>query len=158
MKQIVLGGGCFWGVEAYMGQIDGVIKTEVGYANGHVDHPTYEQVCRHTTGHAEVVRVVYDPGVIDLETLLNRFWRIIDPTAWNRQGPDIGEQYRTGIYFMDQEDLAVIEKTQDQQQKQYLDPIRTEVEALKVFWRAEDYHQKYLQKNPNGYCHIDLSK
>lgn len=158
MKEIVLAGGCFWGVEEYMRRIDGVLETEVGYANGHKDHPTYEEVCRHTTGHAEAVRIQYDPEALPLPTLLERFWRIIDPTAWNRQGPDIGEQYRTGIYYLDEGDRPAIEQSKALQQQQYEDPIRTEIEPLRVFWKAEDYHQKYLQKNPGGYCHIDLSK
>jgi len=157
MKEIVLAGGCFWGVEEYMSRIDGVVETKVGYANGHTENPTYEEVCTNTTGHAEVCYVKYDESVLTLEELLNRFWKIIDPTLLNRQGPDIGSQYRTGIYYMEEEDLPIIMKTFEEQKKKYDKPIVTEVEPLKVFYEAEEYHQKYLKKNPNGYCHIDLN-
>ena len=158
MKEIVLAGGCFWGVEEYMSRIDGVIDTKVGYGNGNTENPTYEEVCTNTTGHAEVVYIKFDENIISLEELLNRFWKIINPTLLNRQGPDIGSQYRTGIYYIDEEDLETINKTKAEQQKKYKDPIVTEIEPLKVFYDAEEYHQKYLKKNPEGYCHIDLSK
>lgn len=157
MKEIVLAGGCFWGVEEYFFRIKGVIETEVGYANGHVESPSYEQVCSGSTGHAEVCYVKYDETVVDLETLLNSFWKIIDPTVSNRQGPDIGSQYRTGIYYVDKKDSHVIQKTREAQQMKYTNPIVTEVEPLKSYYKAEEYHQKYLQKNPGGYCHIDLN-
>ena len=158
MKEIVLAGGCFWGVEEYMSRIPGVIETKVGYTNGTTENPTYEQVCNGTTGHGEAVKVKFDENIISLEELLNKFWHIIDPTLKNRQGPDIGSQYRTGIYYIDKGDLDIIEKTYVQQQEKYEDDIVTEVEPLKVFYDAEEYHQKYLKKNPGGYCHIDLSK
>lgn len=158
MKEIVLAGGCFWGVEAYMSRINGVIETKVGYANGTKENPTYEEVCTSTTGHAEACYIKYDENIIDLEELLNRFWKIIDPTLKNRQGGDIGLQYRTGIYYVDESDLDIILKTKEQQQKLYNDPIVTEIEPLKCFYLAEEYHQKYLEKNPDGYCHIDLNK
>ncbi|MCF6464978.1 peptide-methionine (S)-S-oxide reductase MsrA [Clostridium sp. Cult2] len=157
MKEIVLAGGCFWGVEEYMSRIDGVIETKVGYANGTTENPTYEEVCTNTTGHAEVCYIKYNEDILSLEDLLNRFWRIIDPTLLNRQGPDIGSQYRTGIYYIDKSDLPIIMKTYDQQKNKYDKPIFTEVEPLKVFYDAEEYHQKYLKKNPGGYCHIDLN-
>ncbi len=157
MKKIVLAGGCFWGVEAYMSKIKGVVNTKVGYANGHTENPTYEQVCTSTTGHAEVCYVKYDESTIDLESLLNRFWKIINPTILNRQGPDVGSQYRTGIFYIDKNDLEIINKTKEEQQKLYDKPIVTEIKKLKCFYDAEEYHQKYLEKNPNGYCHIDLN-
>jgi len=157
MKEIVLAGGCFWGVEAYMRRINGVVETEVGYANGIVENPTYEQVKTSRTGHAEACYIKYDESLTDLETLLNRFWRIIEPTLLNRQGPDIGSQYRTGIYYMDEADLEIILRTKEEQQKLYDRPIVTEIEPLKSYYPAEEYHQKYLEKNPNGYCHIDLN-
>jgi len=157
MKKIVIAGGCFWGVEAYYGQLKGVLNTEVGYANGKTDNPTYEDVCSHLTGHAEVVKVEYDPELITLETLLERFFRIVDPTAWNRQGPDVGDQYRNGIYFIDPEDEAVIKAYFDKRRPEYSDLIVSEIESLKSYYPAEEYHQKYLQKNPNGYCHINLN-
>jgi peptide-methionine (S)-S-oxide reductase len=157
MKEIVLAGGCFWGVEAYFSRIEGIIETKVGYANGHVKNPTYEQVKTSTTGHAEACYIKYDERVISLEELLNKFWKIIDPTLLNQQGPDIGSQYRTGIYYIDETDLPTIINTKEEQQELYDKPIVTEVEPLKCFYLAEEYHQKYLEKNPNGYCHIDLS-
>ncbi|HEY8362093.1 MAG TPA: peptide-methionine (S)-S-oxide reductase MsrA [Tissierellaceae bacterium] len=158
MKEIYFAGGCFWGVEEYMSRIKGVIDTEVGYANGTKENPTYQEVCTGTTGHAETVQVKYDENVISLEELLNKFWNIIDPTLLNRQGADIGNQYRTGIYYVDEEDLEVINKTLEEQKKKYTKPIVTEIMPLKCFYRAEEYHQDYLKKNPGGYCHIDLSK
>lgn len=157
MKNIVIAGGCFWGVEAYYGQLKGILNTEVGYANGKTENPTYQAVCSHLTGHAEVVKIEYDPSVISLDDLLERFFRIVDPTAWNRQGPDVGDQYRNGIYFTDPEDEAVIKAYVDKQRPKYSDLIVTEIEPLKYYYKAEDYHQKYLQKNPNGYCHINLN-
>ena len=157
MKEIVLAGGCFWGVEEYMSRISGVVETKVGYANGTKENPTYEQVCSNTTGHAEAVYIKFDEKIISLEDLLNRFWRIIDPTLKNRQGPDIGSQYRTGIYYIDEKDLPIIEKTYNEQKEKYQVEIATEVEPLKVFYDAEEYHQNYLKKNPGGYCHIDLN-
>ncbi len=156
MKEIILAGGCFWGVEAYLSRHEGVIETKVGYANGHVVNPTYQQVCTATTGHTEACYVRYDETVISLEKLLNRFWKIIDPTVLNRQGPDRGTQYRTGIYYKDEEDLEIILKTKAEQAKQYRMPIVTEIEPLQYFYPAEEYHQRYLEKNPGGYCHIDL--
>ncbi|NLK44147.1 MAG: peptide-methionine (S)-S-oxide reductase MsrA [Tissierellia bacterium] len=158
MKEIYLAGGCFWGVEEYMSRIDGVVDTEVGYANGTKANPTYEEVCTGTTGHAETTYIKYDEKIISLEELLTRFWNIIDPTLLNRQGPDIGNQYRTGIYYVDEEDLYLINKTLEEQKTKYTKPIVTEILPLKSFYKAEEYHQDYLKKNPGGYCHIDLSK
>ncbi len=158
MKEIVLAGGCFWGVEEYMSRIDGVLDTKVGYANGNTENPTYEEVCTNTTGYAEACYIKFDENILSLEELLNRFWKIINPTIQNRQGPDIGSQYRTGIYYIDEKDLEIINKTKEEQQEKYKDSIVTEIEPLKVFYNAEEYHQKYLKKNPGGYCHIDLSK
>lgn len=157
MKEIVLAGGCFWGLEEYMSRIDGVVDTKVGYANGTKENPTYEEVCTNTTGHTEASYIKFDQNIISLEDLLNRFWKIIDPTLLNRQGPDIGSQYRTGIYYIDDKDLPIIMKTYDEQKNIYQKPMVTEVEPLKVFYEAEEYHQKYLKKNPGGYCHIDLN-
>jgi len=157
MKSIVIAGGCFWGVEAYFSQLGGVLNTEVGYANGKTENPTYEAVCSHLTEHAEVCKMEYDPSVISLEELLERFFRIVDPTSWNRQGPDIGDQYRNGIYYTDEEDESVIRAYIDSKRPQYEDPIVTEIEPIKSYYKAEEYHQNYLKKNPNGYCHINLN-
>jgi len=154
MKEIVLAGGCFWGVEEYMSRIPGVIYTKVGYANGTKENPTYEEVCTNTTGHAEACYVQFDEDVITLEELLHKFWSVIDPTSLNKQGDDAGSQYRTGIYYIDEKDLPVITKTYEEIQKLYRKPIVTEIMPLKVFYDAEEYHQHYLKKNPGGYCHI----
>ncbi len=157
MKEIYLAGGCFWGVEEYMSRIDGIVDTQVGYANGNKNNPTYEQVCTGTTGHTETTYIKYDENIISLHTLLNRFWRIIDPTLLNRQGGDIGNQYRTGIYYVNKEDLAIINKTLEEQENKHDKAIVTEIMPLSVFFQAEEYHQDYLKKNPGGYCHIDMN-
>lgn len=157
MKEIYLAGGCFWGVEEYMSRIDGIVDTQVGYANGNKNNPTYEQVCTGTTGHTETTYIKYDENIISLHTLLNRFWRIIDPTLLNRQGGDIGNQYRTGIYYVNKEDLAIINKTLEEQKNKHDKAIVTEIMPLSVFFQAEEYHQDYLKKNPGGYCHIDMN-
>lgn len=156
MKKICLAGGCFWGVEAYLSRIEGVKETKVGYANGHLPNPSYQQVCEGTSGHAEACLVTYDETVLSLEKLLERFWHVIDPTLINRQGPDVGHQYRTGIYYLSPEDLPIIEKTKEKEQAKYSYPIVTEILPLTCFYEAEEYHQKYLEKNPRGYCHIPL--
>ncbi|WP_313757337.1 peptide-methionine (S)-S-oxide reductase MsrA [Tissierella sp.] len=158
MKEIYLAGGCFWGVQEYMSRINGVVETKVGYANGVTNNPSYKEVCMGTTGHVETTYVKYDESIISLEELLNKFWKIIDPTMLNRQGPDIGNQYRTGIYYIDDKDLEFINKTLEEQKTKYTKPIVTEIMKLKSFYGAEEYHQYYLKKNPGGYCHIDLSK
>lgn len=157
MKEIYLASGCFWGVEEYFSRINGVVDTEVGYANGTVENPTYKQVCTGITGHAETTYIKYDENIISLESLLERFWRIIDPTSLNKQGGDIGNQYRTGIYYVNEEDLQVIERSLEEIKPKYNKPIVTEILPLKSFYDAEEYHQDYLKKNPGGYCHIDLS-
>ncbi len=158
MKEIYLAGGCFWGVDEYMSRIKGVVETRVGYANGHVENPSYEKVCTGTTGHTETTYVKYDDEAVSLEEILNKFWGIINPTLLNRQGPDIGSQYRTGIYYVDKEDLSVINNTLEEEKKKHDSPIVTEIGPLESFYEAEEEHQDYLKKNPRGYCHIDLSK
>jgi len=157
MKEIYLAGGCFWGVEEYFSRIEGVVDTDVGYANGRRENPTYEQVCTGTTGHAETTYLKYDEGVVSLEFLLEKFFKIIDPTLLNRQGGDIGNQYRTGIYYLDEEDIPVIKEKMDQVGEKYREPIVTELEPLRSYFSAEEYHQDYLKKNPGGYCHVDMS-
>lgn len=158
LSEIYLAGGCFWGVEAYLERINGVAKTQVGYANGKTENPSYEEVCFKNTGHTEAVKVEYDTEKLGLENLLKQFFEIIDPTVLNRQGSDKGSQYRTGIYYVNENDKDVIEKVITEVQKKYNKPIVTEVLPLENFYKAEEYHQKYLDKNPNGYCHIDFSK
>lgn len=158
MNEIYFAGGCFWGVEEYFSRIDGVVETKVGYANGTKENPTYEEVCTGTTRHAETVYIRYDESVITLEELLQKFFNIIDPTSLNRQGGDIGNQYRTGVYYVNEKDKNIIAKYMDEVQKNYKEKIVTELLPLSSFYLAEEYHQKYLKKNPNGYCHIDLSR
>ena len=157
LKDIYLAGGCFWGVEAYIARIYGVAQVTSGYANGRTENPTYEDVCQRGSGHAETVHVRYDPRRLPLEKLLGIYFGIIDPTVQNRQGPDVGAQYRTGIYYVDSQDVPVIEAVVAAEASKYDRPIVTEVMPLIHFYAAEDYHQEYLEKNPGGYCHVDFS-
>jgi peptide methionine sulfoxide reductase msrA/msrB len=154
MSEIYLAGGCFWGLEKYLASIRGVFSTRVGYANGRTENPSYEEVCYSDTGHAETVQLEYDPGILPLEFLLELYYEVIDPLAVNRQGPDVGAQYRSGIYYIDENDRPVIEASLARLQKHYEEPIAIEVKQLENFCPAEDYHQRYLDKNPGGYCHI----
>lgn len=156
-KEIILAGGCFWGVEAYFERIDGVINVVSGYANGDYRNPTYEEVVYNNTNHAEAVKVTYDPEQVALEKILEHYLRIIDPTSLNKQGNDQGTQYRTGIYYIDEADKSVIDEMLKKEAEKYNSPIVVENEPLLAFDLAEDYHQDYLAKNPNGYCHVDLS-
>ena len=157
-KEIYLAGGCFWGTEKYFENIAGVLETEVGYANGKTEKPTYAQVCHHNSGHAETVKVIYDDSSISLPFILKLYFDVINPVSLNRQGGDTGTQYRTGIYFTDPRDQAVIDDAIAQLQKQYREKIAIEVKPLRNYYRAEDEHQKYLDKNPHGYCHIGPDK
>lgn len=157
-KEIYLAGGCFWGTEKYLSNIQGIMETEVGYANGNTANPTYEQVCRHNSGHAETVRVVYDPSKIRLAFILDLYYDVINPTSINKQGGDIGTQYRTGIYYVDEHDLPIIKESIAKLQTKYEKAIAIEVKPLENYYIAEEYHQKYLDKNPTGYCHINPSK
>ena len=152
--EIYLAGGCFWGTEHFLKQIRGVEQTEVGYANSQVPNPTYKEVCTGNTGAVETVKVVYDPRTVDLDLLLDLYFQTIDPTSVNRQGGDSGLQYRTGIYYIDKDDAPVIEAAIKDLAKDYAKPIAIEVMPLVNFYAAEEYHQDYLEKNPNGYCHI----
>lgn len=158
MAEIYLAGGCFWGLEEYLSGVRGVIGTEVGYANGKTQSPTYEEVCTGNTGHAETVRVEYDRAVLPLDFLLHLYFEAIDPTSVNRQGGDRGTQYRTGIYYTDEADFPVIKDAIDRLQKELNKPVAVEVKPLENFSRAEEYHQDYLKKNPGGYCHIGWDK
>lgn len=158
MKQIYLAGGCFWGIEKYFSLVSGILSTGVGYANGHTENPSYEEVCRNNTGHAETVRVEYNPDMLSLPALLELFYDVIDPTSVNRQGNDTGEQYRTGIYYVDAADQDVILKSIAALQSRLAKPVTIEVKPLEHYYSAEEYHQKYLDKNPGGYCHIPAAK
>ena len=152
-KMIVLAGGCFWGVEKAFKALDGVLETTVGYANGFTDNPTYEEVCRNETGYKEAVKVVYQPNVVSLSTLIRAFFLCIDPRQQNRQGNDIGSQYQAGIYYVDEKDLDDIKPVYTNERMKY-DRFFVELEPLKNFYTAEEYHQDYLDKHPFGYCHI----
>jgi peptide methionine sulfoxide reductase msrA/msrB len=156
LKIIHLAGGCFWGLEAYMSRLYGVYDVTSGYANGLTENPAYEDLIYRQSGHAETVQVTYHPDQISLDNLLDHFYSVIDPTTLNRQGNDVGSQYRTGIYYQDAEDLDIISKSIKGLQVSYDLPIMIEVEDLNHYYLAEDYHQDYLVKNPNGYCHISL--
>ena len=151
---IYLAGGCYWGVEKYMANMPGVEETEVGFANGHIEAPAYVQVKKGDTGHAETVRTVYDDAVIPLEKLLRLFFRIIDPTSFEQQGEDIGNQYRTGVYWTDPADEPIVREELGKLQEQYAAPLVVEACPLDRFFPAEEYHQKYLDKTPGGYCHV----
>lgn len=155
---IYLAGGCFWGVEEYFSELPGVIKTMVGYANGQIENPTYEEVSKGETDFAETVMVEYDPEKISLQDILQNYFDIVDVTTLNRQAHDIGTQYRSGIYYASAKDKDIIENALIEEQKKHEAPVVTEVKKLENFYLAEEYHQKYLKKNPNGYCHIDFSK
>ncbi|SHI33002.1 peptide methionine sulfoxide reductase msrA/msrB [Dethiosulfatibacter aminovorans DSM 17477] len=156
LKDLYLAGGCFWGLEEYMQRIHGVYDVTSGYANGNTENPTYEEVCYKNTGHAETVHVRYDPEETDMRTLLLYYFKVIDPTSVNRQGNDRGTQYRTGIYYTDEEQVPIIQEVIAEEQEKYSKEIVVEVEMLDGYYLAEEYHQDYLKKNPNGYCHIDL--
>ena len=157
MKRIVLAGGCFWGVEAYYKMLKGVIKTSVGYTNGNITNPTYEQLKKHVATHAEAVEIYYDENIISLNQILEHMFRFIDPTSLNKQGGDIGIQYRTGIYYQNVEDKKIIDEFIKEKNQQYNNQVAVEVLEEKGYYLAEDYHQDYLEKNPYGYCHVDLS-
>jgi len=156
-ETVVLAGGCFWGMEEILRGIPGVVGTEVGYSNGNLPGATYEDVCSHTTGHAEAVRVEFDPAVLPFEALLGWFFRMHDPTTLNRQGNDVGDSYRSGIFFTSEEQRAVAERVKaavDASGK-WKRPVVTVIEKAGIWSRAEEYHQDYLRKNPGGYtCHF----
>lgn len=150
----ILGAGCFWGVEYVFERVPGVVDTEVGYAGGHTDDPTYRDVCSHGTGHAEVLRVEFDPAVVTFDQLLEVFWAMHDPTQVNRQGPDVGDQYRSAIFTTSEEQHRAAEASRDRAQARFDRPIATAITPAGVFWPAEDYHQRYYDKNGHTpYCH-----
>ena len=155
-REIHLAGGCFWGAEHYLKQINGITFTEVGFANGHTLQPTYKEVYTDTTGYAEAVRVQYDDEVISLRFLIELYFRAIDPTSLNRQGEDEGTRYRTGVYYSDPADLPAIREVFEAEAARHHQPLQVELLPLQNFWPAEEYHQDYLDKNPDGYCHLPL--
>jgi methionine-S-sulfoxide reductase len=156
MRKIVIAGGCFWGVEEYYRRLKGIEKTRVGYAQGTTEHPTYQDVCSGKTKHAEVVELIYEEEVISLNKILEHLFRFIDPTSLNRQGHDIGTQYRVGVYYEDEADEAIIKAYIASKQASYKHPIVLEVHKTDIFYDAESYHQKYLINNPGGYCHVNM--
>ncbi len=158
LREIVLAGGCFWGIEAYMARVPGVYSAVSGYANGDPAYQevSYQEVCTGRTGFTEAVKILYDPALLPLPQLLQQFFLTFDPTQQNRQGNDIGSQYRSGIYYSDEADLPVIENIIALEQEKYKKTIASEVEELTIFIAAEEYHQKYLEKNPGGYCHVSF--
>jgi peptide-methionine (S)-S-oxide reductase len=156
MAIATFGAGCFWGVEAEFRRVQGVKATAVGYAGGDLENPTYKDVCSDTTGHAEVVQVEYDPEAVSYDDLLNVFWENHDPTTLNRQGPDIGTQYRSVVFFHtpEQEEAARASKERLEKSGRFRRPIVTQIEPASEFWRAEEYHQQYLEKRGLASCHI----
>ena len=153
VKTVYLAGGCFWGTQKFFDQFEGVLFTQVGYANGPTENPSYQEVCR-SSGHAETVRIDYDPEIVSLTRLLDWYFLTVDPTSYHRQGGDKGVQYRTGIYYTEEAQLPEIKARFALEQAKYKAPLLVEVEPLRNFYPAEEYHQKYLDKNPGGYCHI----
>ena len=156
MEIATFGAGCFWGIEAAFRQVPGVTDAVVGYAGGHTANPTYKDVCTDGTGHAEVVQVTFDPEQLSYEKLLEAFWKIHDPTQLNRQGPDFGTQYRSAIFFHSPEQEAVARKSKEQAQAsgRFRRPIVTEITPASAFYRAEEYHQRYLEKRGAASCHF----
>jgi methionine-S-sulfoxide reductase len=146
--------GCFWGVQYYFDQVPGVVKTTVGYTGGHTEHPTYDDVATRTTGHAEATLIEYDPDKVSYRTLLKQFFRMHDPTTLNRQGPDVGDEYRSAIFFFDQEQRKEAIQVRNETQKAIGAPIVTQIEPAGAFYTAEEYHQKFTRKTGIGMCHI----
>ena len=156
MAKATFGAGCFWGVEAAFRQVPGVVDVAVGYSGGRTERPTYEQVCTDRTGHAEVVEVQFDPEQVSFEKLLDVFWQSHDPTQVNRQGPDVGRQYRSAIFYHDDAQRKTAEKSMQvlEASRNFARPIATEITPAGPFWRAEEYHQRYLEKHGLGACHL----
>lgn len=156
LKDVYLAGGCYWGTQKFLDSLQGVVHTEVGFANGNTPDPTYDQVKHDDTGYTETVHVQYDDTVLSLSTLLELFFNVIDPTSLNRQGSDTGTNYRTGIYTVCDADLLTARESLNNLQKRYDQPVVVECEPLRCFYPAHEAHQKYLDKNPGGYCHVSL--
>lgn len=155
-EKATFGAGCFWGVQAEFDKVEGVISTQVGFMGGTLENPSYRDVCGHKTGHAEVIEVIFDPEKVSFEKLLDVFWSIHDPTTLNRQGPDVGDQYRSAIFYYSEEQKAAAESSKAAQDRsgRFRRPIVTQIVPASTFWRAEDYHQKYLEKRGAASCHI----
>lgn len=154
MSKAVFAAGCFWGVQYYFDQVPGVTKTLAGYTGGHTPNPTYDAVCSHTTGHAESVQVTFDPQKVSYETLVRQFFRMHNPTEKDRQGPDVGDQYRSAVFYADDAQRAIAEKVRDELRDAYDQPIATEITKLSAFYEAEPYHQKFAERTGIGMCHV----
>ena len=154
MNKAIFAAGCFWGVQFYFDQIPGVTKTTVGYTGGHTENPTYEDVCSHTTGHAEAVEVEFDNEQISYETLVRHFFRLHDPTQLNRQGPDVGDSYRTALFYFDENQHQIAEQVRDELQPTFNQTIVTQIVPAPIFYAAEDYHQKFAERTGRGMCHV----
>lgn len=154
MEKALFAAGCFWGVQYYFDQVPGVLETTVGYTGGHTKNPTYEEVCTHTTGHAEAVLIAFDAKQVSYETLCRQFFRMHDPTQLNRQGPDIGDSYRTAIFYFNDAQRKTAEQIKAASQPDFNEPIVTQIEQAGPFYEAEDYHQKYAERTGRGMCHI----
>jgi methionine-S-sulfoxide reductase len=150
----IFAAGCFWGVQYYFDQVPGVLTTEVGYTGGHTDNPSYEDVCTHTTGHAEAVKIEFNPQQVSYETLLKQFFRMHNPTQLNRQGPDVGDSYRTAIFYFTDNQKEQAEAAKAEAQKNFSRPIVTEITKVSPWWPAEGYHQKFTERTGQGMCHI----
>lgn len=153
-EQAIFAAGCFWGVQYYFDQVPGVIETIVGYTGGHTENPTYEEVCTHTTGHAEAVLIKFDPSAVSYETLCRQFFRMHDPTQLNRQGPDVGDSYRSAIFCFDDDQLRIARMVMQECGPSFKKPIVTQILEAGKFYEAEDYHQKYAERTGRGMCHI----
>jgi methionine-S-sulfoxide reductase len=156
-EKAIFGAGCFWGIQYYFDQVPGVTKTTAGYTGGYTKDPNYEEVCRHTTGHAEVVELELDPQVVSYSTLLKHFFKIHDPTQLNRQGPDIGDQYRSVIFYFNNAQKEQAEEAKKQAQNNFNKPIVTKITLAKTFYPAEAYHQKFTERTGHGFCAVDYA-
>lgn len=157
MAQAIFAAGCFWGVQYYFDQIPGVEKSVVGYSGGHTENPTYEQVCTHTTGHAEAVLLDFNPDQVSYETLVRQFFRMHDPTQLNRQGPDVGDNYRSAIFYFDDEQRQTAEMVKLECEPQFDKAIVTQIAPAGPFYPAEEYHQKYTERTGHGMCAVDYA-
>lgn len=153
-EKAIFAAGCFWGVQYYFDQVPGVVSTKVGYTGGHLENPTYEEVCSHMTGHAEAILVEFDPTKVSYEVLVKQFFHMHDPTQLNRQGPDVGDQYRSAIFYLDEKQMAIAENVRDEAEENSPRPIVTEVAPAATFYDAEPYHQKFSKRTGIGMCHI----
>ena len=158
METAIFAAGCFWGVQFYFDQVPGVKETLVGYTGGHTENPTYEDVCSHTTGHAEAVKITFDTSEVTYETLLKQFFKMHDPTQLNRQGPDVGDSYRTAIFYTSDKQKELAEKVKEESSDKFDIPVVTEITKASEFWPAEDYHQKFAERTGRGMCHIPYSE